>query len=291
MLTKGVWVLEVRAIKEYIAAEVTGVDLTAPIGAETFAALRTALYRHAVLVLRDQEITDEDQVRFSEGFGRLEMTIPSDPIGDGGPVGVVSNLDPQGEIIPPSDARALYMQANRLWHSDGSFRRVPLKGSLLAAKRVPPSGGATEFASLVASYAALPEQKQQEIGSLQAVHSLAYSREQVAPNLMSSEFLRDTPPAEQPLVREISETAEKALLVGSYAGSVVGWPTTKGRSLLAELLAWCTQPHFVYRHEWEVHDIVVYDNRLCLHRGTAWDANKYKRVLHRTTLAWDEASV
>ena len=291
MSTKGVWALEVRAIKEYIAAEVIGVDLTDAIEAEMFAEFRMALYRHAVLVFRDQEITDKDQGRFSEGFGRLELTIPSDPIGDGGPVGVVSNLDSQGEIIPPSDARSLYMQANRLWHSDGSFRRVPLKGSLLAAKCVPPSGGATEFASLVAPYAALPANRKKEIELLRAVHSLAYSREQVAPNLISSEFLRDTPPAEHPLVREVSETGEKALLVGSYAGNVVGWPTAKGRILLEELLAWCTQPHFVYRHEWQVHDIVVYDNRLCLHRGTAWDENKYKRVLHRTTLAWDEASV
>ena len=283
--------LKIRKLETYIGAEVQGVDITASIDADTFEQLRGALCEYAVLVFHDQDITDEQHVRFSEGFGPLEMTMPNDPIGDGGPIGVISNLDENGEIIPPEDSRTLYTVANTLWHSDGSFKRVPLRGSLLYAKIVPPEGGETEFASLTAAYAALPEQKKMEIEDLIAEHSIAHSRAQIAPNLMGDAFQKDTPPVNQRLVRVIPETGQKALLVGSYTTHVHGLPIEEGKALLKALLEWSTQPQFVYRHTWRPHDLVVYDNRCCLHRGRSWDRGKYKRVLHRTTLAGDGPTV
>ena len=283
--------LTIRKLEEHIGAEVQGVDISSPIDAETFDKLRGALCEYAVLVFHDQDITDEQHVAFSEGFGPLEMTMANDPIGDGGPIGVISNLDENGEIIPPEDSRTLYTVANTLWHSDGSFKRVPLRGSLLSAKVIPPEGGETEFASLTAAYAALPEQKKVDIEELIAEHSIAHSRAQISPNLMDEAFQKDTPPANQRLVRTIPETGKKALLVGSYTTHVHGLPIEKGKTLLKELLEWSTQPQFVYRHTWRVNDLVVYDNRCCLHRGRSWNRGKYKRVLHRTTLAGDDPTV
>ena len=283
--------LKIRKLEEHIGAEVQGVDITSPIDADTFEQLRGALCEYAVLVFHDQDITDEQHIRFSEGFGPLEMTMVNDPIGDGGPIGVISNLDENGDIIPPEDPRTLYTVANTLWHSDGSFKRVPLRGSLLSAKVIPPEGGETEFASLIAAYEALPDQKKADIADLIAEHSIAHSRAQIAPNLMDDAFQKDTPPVNQRLVRTIPETGKKALLVGSYTTRVHGLPVKKGKALLKELLEWSTQPQFVYRHIWRVHDLVVYDNRCCLHRGQAWERGKYKRVLHRTTLAGDGPTV
>ena len=277
----------IRKLEKHIGAEVQGVDLTASIDAETFALLRNALYNHAVLVFHDQDITDEQQITFSEGFGRLEMTMVSDPIGDGGPIGIISNVDEHGEIIPPDDSRILYTLGNTLWHSDGSFKHIPLRGSVLAAKIVPPEGGETEFASLCAAFETLPDEKQARLEGLVAEHSLANSRAQIAPNLMGEDFLKETPPVNQAMVRTIPETGKKALLIGSYATRVVDWPIAKGQALLQELLEWATQPQFIYRHSWKVHDLLVYDNRCCLHRGRSWDRGTYKRVLHRTTLAGD----
>ena len=283
--------LKIRQLKKYIGAEVQDVDITSPIDTATFEQLRRALCKYGVLVFHDQKITDAQHVAFSEGFGPLEMTMASDPIGDGGPIGVISNLDENGDIIPPEDSRTLYTVANTLWHSDGSFKRVPLRGSLLYAKLVPPKGGETEFASLTAAYAALPEQKKIDIENLIAEHSIAHSRAQIASNLMSDAFQKDTPPVNQRLVRVIPETGKKALLVGSYTTHVHGLPIEEGKALLKELLEWSTQPQFVYRHTWRAHDLVVYDNRCCLHRGRSWDRGKYKRVLHRTTLAGDGPTV
>ena len=283
--------LKIRKLEKHIGVEVQGVDIASPIDADTFEQLRGALCEYAVLVFHDQDITDEQHVAFSEGFGTLEMTMPNDPIGDGGPIGVISNLDENGDIIPPEDSRTLYTVANTLWHSDGSFKRVPLRGSLLYAKVVPPEGGETEFASLTAAYAALSEQQKSDIENLIAEHSIAHSREQIAPNLMDEAFQKDTPPVNQRLVRTIPETGKKALLVGSYTTRIHGLPIEEGKALLKELLEWSTQPQFVYRHEWRVNDLVVYDNRCCLHRGRSWDRGKYKRVLHRTTLAGDGPTV
>ena len=283
--------LTIRKLEEHIGAEVQGIDITSPIDAETFDKLRGALCEYAVLVFHEQDITDEQHVAFSEGFGPLEMTMANDPIGDGGPIGVISNLDENGDIIPPEDSRTLYTVANTLWHSDGSFKRVPLRGSLLSAKVIPPEGGETEFASLTAAYAALPEQQKADIEGLIAEHSIAHSRAQISPNLMDEAFQKDTPPVNQRLVRTIPETGKKALLVGSYTTRVHGLPIEEGKALLKDLLEWSTQPQFVYCHTWRVNDLVVYDNRCCLHRGRSWDRGKYKRVLHRTTLAGDDPTV
>ena len=282
---------KINKLEEHIGAEVQGIDISVPLGDEIFARLRQALSEYGVLVFHDQNITPQQHVAFSEGFGQLEMTLPTDPIGDGGPIGVISNLDDNGDIIPPADPRTLYTVANTLWHSDGSFRRVPLRGSLLFAKVVPPQGGETEFASVCAAYAALPLETKAKLEGLIAEHSMAHSREQISSNLMSEKFLNDTPPVQQVLVRTIPETGRKALYVGSYTTRIIGWPIEEGQAFLKELLEWSTQPKFVYRHRWTAHDLVVYDNRCCVHRGRSWDRANYKRVLHRTTLAGDGPTV
>ena len=279
--------LQIRKLTEHIGAEIRGIDVRVRLPVDTYQRLRMALCQHAVLVFRGQEITDPQQIQFSAGLGPLEMTIPSDPIGDGGPLGVISNVDKLGEIIPPNDVRSLYTKGNMLWHSDGSFKPIPLRASLLAAKAIPPAGGNTEFASLTASYETLSAPQQEQLQGLFAEHSLAHSRAQIAPNLMTESFLDDTPPVPQPMVRLIPETGRRALLVGSYATHIVGQPLHEGQTLLAELLAWVTRPEFVYSHRWQLNDLLVYDNRCCLHRGRDWDRANCKRILHRTTLAGD----
>ena len=283
--------LAIEKLTEHIGAEVRGLEIAAPIDAATFAQLRSAFYQHAVLVFRDQKITAAQQVAFSAGFGPLEMTIPSDPIGDGGPVGILSNVDEKGQIFPPDDTRMLYYKGNSLWHSDGSFREAPLLGSLLTAKVVPPTGGETEYASLRAAYNALPEKRKAALEGLCAEHSLAHSRQQISPNLVSEAFLKDTPPVAQPLVRTIPATGEKVLLVGSYTTRIIAWPLAAGKALLEELLDWSTQPQFIYRHTWRAHDLVMWDNRLCLHRARPFDSANYPRIMHRTTLAGAQSRI
>ena len=283
--------ITIEKLEEHIGARVRGVDLKSSIDDVTIDAIREALFAHSVLVFHDQHITDEQHVAFTERFGPLQMTLVSDPYGGGGPINQITNVDENGDIIPPDDTRSLYQAGNTLWHSDGAFKSVPLRASFLSAKVIPPERGETEFASLRAAYAALPEEKKAEVEGLIAEHSIAYSREKIAPGLMSEAWLKETPPVQHIVVRTIPETGEKALFVGSYATHIVGWPVEKGRGLLEELLEWSTQRQFVYRHEWQVDDLVIYDNRSCLHRGRPWDSGSYKRIMHRTTLAGDGPTV
>ena len=108
---------------------------------------------------------------------------------------------------------------------------------------------------------------------------------------MSKAFLEETPSEKQVMVRTVPETGKKALLVGSYATHIIGLPLEEGKVLLKELLDWSTQPQFVYSHKWRANDLVVYDNRCCLHRARPWDGSKYARILHRTTLVGDGPTI
>ena len=283
--------ITIEKIEECIGAEVSGIDISSHISDKDFKQIRDAFYEHSVLVFRDQAITDAEHVTFSERFGPLEMSLASDPFGGGGPIFRISNVDDSGAIVSPEDTRALYQTGNQLWHSDGSFRHVPLKASLMSAKVVPPDGGDTEFASLRAAYASLPEEKRASLDELVVEHSMAHSRAQIAPNLLSKEFQSDVPPVQQLLVRTVPKTGERILLVGSYASHIIGWEIEKGRALLEELLEWSTQRQFVYRHKWRVNDLVMWDNRLCLHRGRPWRMGTHRRTMHRTTLAGDGPTV
>ncbi len=113
---------------------------------------------------------------------------------------------------------------------------------------------------------------------------MAHSRSQIAPNLMSEEFQKAAPPVTHSLIRILPETGEKMFHVGAYASHILGWPVDQGRHFLKDLLEWSTQPQFVFQHEWQAHDLVMWDNRYCLHRGRPWDFGRFKRVMHRTTL-------
>ena len=131
----------------HFGAELTGVDVARPLTDTQFEEIRSAFDEYAVLVLRDQPLTDEQQIAFSERFGILEGTRALNP-GSGTPFARQSNLDIKtGETIPEDDRRMFYQKANMLWHSDSTFKTVPSLCSILSAREIPPVGGATEFAS------------------------------------------------------------------------------------------------------------------------------------------------
>ncbi len=151
--------IKIRKLGQHIGACVEGVKIAQSLNPEAVQRLRDAFREHCVLVFNDQVISDEQQVAFTKKFGTVALTLPSDPYGGGGPVNRITNVDEQGQLIPADDTRSLYQAGNMLWHSDGSFRAVPLQASFLSARVVPPSGGETEFASVRAAFAAYPNEK------------------------------------------------------------------------------------------------------------------------------------
>ncbi|MBI4637912.1 MAG: TauD/TfdA family dioxygenase [Candidatus Rokubacteria bacterium] len=280
----------VKELGPGFGAEVRGLDLRMPLDDDTFAAVRDAFHRYAVLVLPGQALDDEQQIAFSLRFGPLETSISTirtdrkrrvarPEISD------ISNVDAESRLLDPADERARYNAGNQLWHSDSSFKRVPAMASLLSAREVPPEGGETEFADLRAAWDTLPEERRTALCGLVAEHSIIYSRSLIGYRDFAEEERNALPPVQQALVRTHPATGRRSLYLGSHASHIVGWPVEEGRRLLRELLEFATQPRFVYRHAWHVEDLVMWDNRCVLHRGRPWDESRYRRVMHRTTVA------
>ncbi len=271
------------------AARIDGADITRPVNDSTLAEIRAAFDEHSVLLFRGQALDDETQIAFSRRFGPLEVTRSMNPAA-GTPFARQSNLDIKtGDVIPPDDRRMVYQLANMLWHSDSSFKPVPSLCSLLSARIVPPEGGATEFASTRCAYPALPDELRRRIKDAVAVHDFSWSRDQVRPGFFTEKERAEYPPVRHPLVRRNPVNGSQALFLGAHASHIVGLPMEDGRALLEKLLEHVTQPQFCYRHEWEVGDLIIWDNRCVLHRATPFDTARYKRLMQRTTVSGDPA--
>ncbi|MEE9209602.1 MAG: TauD/TfdA family dioxygenase [Kiloniellales bacterium] len=287
--------ISVKPLHPHIGAEIAGIDLGQPVPPETFAQVEAALDKHAMLIFPAQPLTDEQQIAFSRLFGPLETSadyagskktrIRHREIED------VSNLDPEGRVMSAGDSRLLFNRGNQLWHTDSSFKHVPARCSLLLAHEIPPAGGETEFADLRAAYEALPEATKRKIDGLVAEHSILHSRTQIGFSEFNKDIQHAFPPVPQLVVRTHPGSGRKSLYLASHASHIIGWPVEDGRKLIEELIAFATEPQFVYQHRWHVGDLVVWDDRCTMHRGHPYDDTKYKRDMHRTTVSDEINSV
>ena len=282
--------IDLAPLHPTLGAEVRGVDLTRPVMPEVFAEIDAAFNRYGILVFPEQPVTDEQQLSFSRLFGPLEvnpnyagakMRLRPD-------VADISNLDAEGRVLARDDRRNLFNIGNQLWHTDSSFKRIPAKCSLLSARELPSSGpmggGETEFADLRAAWDALPDARKRKLQGLVVEHSIFRSRSQLGFADFNDEIYKQVPPVPQALVRHHRYSGRTSLYLASHASHVIGWPVEEGRALIEELIAFATQPQFVYQHRWTVGDLVIWDNRCTMHRGRPYDDTQ-RRVLHRTTVS------
>lgn len=283
--------ITVRKLHPLFGAEISGIDITRPLSAREFGPIRAAFEEHSVLLFRDQPMDDEMQTAFSENFGPLETTGSANPAA-GTKFQRQSNLDIEtGLPIPNDDMRMIYQKANYFWHSDSSFKRIPSLCSMLTARICPPEGGNTEFLCMRAAWGSLPPAIQATAEPLVAEHALAYSRDRVQKGILSAKALAELPPVRQRLYRDNPINGRRALYVGAHAGHIVGWPKATGKAFLLELMERAQQPEFILSHEWREGDSIVWDNRAVLHRATAYDTVKHKRLMQRTTIGGDAPTV
>ena len=287
--------ITVKRLHPHFFAEVSGVDLKKPLTSASFAEIEAAFHEHAVLLFRDQFLTDEQQIAFSEFFGpvqtRTKYHRPDEKHRIGPKLADISNLDHEGKLLPENDARRLHARANQLWHTDGTFKHVPARCSLLAAWEIPGEGGETEFADMRAAYDALPAARKRELDDLVAEHSIFYSRETMGFNDYTDGARQELPPVQQVLVKTHPGSGRKSLYLASHASHIIGWPIEKGRALLQELMEFATRPEFVYQHRWTEGELIIWDNRCTMHRGRPYDEMSVRRVLHRTTVSDEINSV
>jgi alpha-ketoglutarate-dependent 2,4-dichlorophenoxyacetate dioxygenase len=270
------------------AAEIGDVDLSRPIAPADFQAIREAFTTYSVLIFPDQHLSQDQHLDFARLFGPLETTIAlhrkDAKLRVRKEFADVSNLDPENQVWGKDSRQRMFQLGNRLWHTDSSFKRLPALASLLYARSIPPLGGHTEFADERAAYDALPEEMKRRLDTLVAEHSIFNSRAKLGFSNFSDEERAGLPPVPQVLVRTIPESGRKSLYLASHAGRIFGLPEQEGRALIEQLVAHATQRQFIYTHRWRLHDLVIWDDRCTMHRGTEFDDLRWKRDMQRATV-------
>jgi alpha-ketoglutarate-dependent 2,4-dichlorophenoxyacetate dioxygenase len=282
--------LSIRRLAAPFGAEILGADLHQPPTGVLIDAVSAAVAEQAVVVLRDQLITDEEQVRFSRAFGPLELPPHMGLRGSlrrrvAPELFDVSNLDENGDFLPLESLRLASNRANEEFHTDSSFNALPTKWSLLSARLLPPFGANTEFVDTRMVYDSLPQELRMAVQNAVAEHYFWKTRGRAGYTMITEEMRRAMPSVLHPVVRVIPESGRTALYIGNHATHIAGWPRADGERLLQQLNDFATQQRFIYSHEWRTGDFVIWDNRCTIHRATKYDVLKYKRDLRRTTIS------
>ena len=270
-------------------AEVGDVGLSRPLDPGDFEVIQDAFWKYAVLVFPDQQLTPEQHLEFARSFGPLVTKLKVYREGNRErthrEIEDLSNLDLDNEIKKNENRIRLMRLANRLRHTDSSFVLVPAKISMLYGREVPPIGGQTEYVDTRAAYDALPEEMKLRLEGLVAEHSFRASRTRVGFTDFSEEENASLPPVPQVMVRTIPESGRKSLYIASHIGRVLGLPQEEGDTLVDELIAHASQRQFVHTHRWRQNDLVMWDDRCTMHRGLAYDDERWRRDIQRATVS------
>ena len=277
--------MDITPFDATLGATISGVALGAELDETAFGAIEAAWHQYGVLIFPEQNLSNEEHIAFSRRFGELERLIMKD-MGGNPEIGMLSNLKDDGSLWPHESEHGLYLKGNRGWHTDSSFKRVPAMGSLLAAHRVPDSGGGTEFADMRAAYDELEPDMQAWLEDRVAVHSYMYSHQGLVGGLtvLSEGEQAALPPVEHPLIRTHPKTGRKNLYIGRHASHILGEDECESRALLQKLCDDACRPPRTITHYWNAGDIIIWDNRCVLHRGQTWPGDQ-ARVMARTTIA------
>lgn len=277
--------LTARQIGPTFGAEVTGMPIHGEVLPELLTQFVAMLHRYRVLVIPHANVEAADLVAFSRRFGPLEIhsrfdnTLPAHR-----EVFCVGNVERDG-------MKASFSRGVEQWHADSSYREVPSDASLFYGEIVPPEGGDTMFADATAAYRTLDPALRQRIEGLRAVHGLdtlrrwgARHNPDRAPDTMAQ--VEKFPPVSQPLVRVHPATGAKSLYVcPAVISHIEGMDEDEGAALIDELITHVTKPRFVYCHQWQHGDLVMWDNRAVLHTASLFDHERYQRLMYRTTIA------
>ncbi|WP_455921422.1 TauD/TfdA dioxygenase family protein [Pseudomonas putida] len=277
---------EVRPLQGLVGAEIVGLDLSRPLNDEDFSRVHRAHLDYHLVVFRDQRITPQQQIDFSRRFGVLQIHVLKQFLLANHPeILIVSNIVENGQPVGLGDA-------GKYWHSDLSYKELPSLGSMLYAQELPSEGGDTLFADMHRAWDSLPQHLQDAVQGKQAVHSYTarYSEGKNAANwrpTLTAEQLAQVVTVSHPVVRTHPENGRKALFVSEgFTTHIVGLQEDESRDILNQLYAHSVRPENVYRHQWQPHDMVFWDNRSLIHLA-AGTPEHLRRKLHRTTIQGD----
>jgi len=271
-----------------LGAEVRGVDLTQPLSAEDFDAIEQAWLDHSVLLFRDQKLSDDELIRFSQHFGALDIAPASATDMAGAQeksrpeIWIISNVIENGKPIGALGDKEAE------WHTDMSYVDEPPMASVLNAREIPKTGGDTSFGNMYKALETLPEDLRRQIENRVCNHdSSTTSVGELRAGAGEVVDVREAPGAKHPMIRTHPATGGKALYLGRRLnGYVEGMELEESEVLLDALWAHCTRPEFTWTHKWKVGDLLVWDNRCTIHRRDSFNGAE-RRVMHRTQIKGD----
>jgi len=280
--------LTITPITPSFVAEVSGVDLTKPLTPGLVAEIDAAMDTYATLVFRGQKLDDASQRALGEALGTIEGSRATVDVGQSRlkdkQLNDISNLAADGSILAADARRRMFNLGNQLWHSDSSFKAVPAKYSMLHARVIPPKGAPTEVADMRAAWDALDPEMQEKLRDLICEHSLLYSRQLLGFAEFTEAERASFAPVQQRLVRYLPSTGRRSLYLSAHIGRIVGWQAPEALALVRDLMEHATERRFVYSHQWQVNDLLMWDNRTTMHRARPFDDKKYPRDMRRVTI-------
>jgi len=275
---------ELRPASKALGVEIVGLDLSEPVDDETIGLLRSALAENCLLLFRKQKLTPEQHIAFSKKFGELQYHVLQDyAMAEYPELFVISNIRKDGRAIGRAGA-------GQYWHSDLSYVAEPSLGSIMYAIEIPPTGGDTMFANMYKAYETLSEPMKRLFEGLKAEHDFAYTQAtQIASKSYtrpaSADQLAKVPPVQHAVIRTHPESRRKALYVNpGMTTRIVDLAPDESRAMLDFLFAHSTQPQFVYRHQWQIGDVVFWDNRSSMHCAIDDYGEQDRRHMVRTTI-------
>ena len=269
-----------------LGAVVTNVDL-AELDDDTWQDIHAAFLEHGLLVFPGQNLDEESQGAFALRFGNIEKLSPRQDR----PTVKFSNKKADGSIAKTGDEQYKLLKGNEGWHTDSTYMPLAAKAGMLMALVVPPEGGETEFADMRAAYEALDPDMQERLEGLSAYHSLYVSQMRAGFTHKTDHFygFHDKGAPLRPVIKTHPETGRKSIYTGRHAYGIVGMAEEESEALLTKLMAEACQPPRIYKHSWEVGDLVVWDNRCVMHRARPYDT-KHARVLRASRIAGEPES-
>jgi alpha-ketoglutarate-dependent taurine dioxygenase len=274
-----------------LGAEVRGIDMRRPMDGATRQAVVDAWTAHLVLVFPDQDVTDQEHVAFTRHFGEPEifhqtsLNLRSDRVKE---IFLVSNVDENDRLMTPSEPSQKQLSSARQWHTDSSYRPMPSVGSLLHGIEISRTGGITQFINMYKVYDDLPPSLRQQVDGRRARHDFGMLHRITGAPAPTKAEQAAMPAVWHPMVRRHPVSGRHSLYISSiYNDAIEGLDEKASIRLIEELSEFAAQQQYMYRHVWEPHDVLMWDNRCTVHAVTPHDPTE-RRVMHRTTIVGSE---
>ena len=293
--------VKVKFKEQNFFATISDVDIKS-LSKSNFINIKKAVESYGVVVIESQNIDDEDQIKFSQGFGKLEISIGTQTKSPDyntknairPEISRIGNVDLKNKTISADKQKVIFDKGNNYWHTDSSFKPIPAKISILSAREVPEAGGGTNFIDArhaLETWESKPRKYSiKDLKDCICEHSIVYSRMLNTGDIFDDKFKQDMPYVKQRLIRVHPYTKRPAFYCGSHCSHIIGWDIEESRLLIKEINDWVVDCGQIATHKWKTGELVLWDNRRVLHKGTGYDEKKYRRIMHRTTVAGDMPS-